>query len=79
MHRPKLYKSLTNHLSENHSVVDIIPSYENQILFKATLRDSRGWDIEDAVCVSSTHPMAMYEEDGSGEPTWWWQSDMLQQ
>lgn len=76
MHRPKLAKSLAT-FANSGIVESVLPDYEENMLFSALIFA----DIYDvvgkvAVCVKSTHPAAMLEEETPGEPTWWWEDDL---
>ncbi len=73
-HRPKLAFSLS-FFAGSLSVVSVIPSYENEVVFIATLQAHDGNECV-AVCVSPSHIMALVEEDSPGQPTWWWLEDI---
>lgn len=74
LHRPRLARSLAEFAGTNY-VSSVLPEYEDDQLFSALIEDGTPTGAV-AVCVKSTHPAAMYEEDTPGEPTWWWEDDL---
>ena len=78
LHRPRLASQLKAALDQDYELVDVMPVYGDELLFRATVRATDIWGLESViVCVSPRHPKSMLDEqDSDSRGTWWWASDL---